>query len=170
MNYKWIGAILVIGACGGFGFSMAHEALREERQLRRLIGIMNFMECEIQYHLTSLPALCRMSAGQVSGPLRDVFLKLAAELESCVSPDVEGCLRSVLNRDNKLSGKMRRLLTQMGKSLGKFDLPGQLKGIEASRNACKRELRDMEHNRDMRLRSYRTLGLCAGAALAVLLM
>lgn len=170
MNYKWIGAILVIGGCGGFGFSIAHEALRQERLLRQLIGILNFMECEIQYHLTSLPGLCRMSARQVSGPLRDVFLKLAGELEACVCPDVESCLRSVLNRDTKLPRKMRRLLYQIGKSLGKFDLPGQLKGIEASRNACKRELRDMEHNRELRLRSYRTLSLCAGAALVILLI
>ena len=34
----------------------------------------------------------------------------------------------------------------------------------------KRELRELERNRQQRLRSYRTLGLCAGAALALLLL
>ena len=32
------------------------------------------------------------------------------------------------------------------------------------------QLRELERNRQQRLRSYRTLGLCAGAALAILLL
>ena len=49
-------------------------------------------------------------------------------------------------------------------------MAGQLKGIAATRSACRREVDALLENRDLRLRSYKTLGLCAGAALAVLLI
>ena len=58
----------------------------------------------------------------------------------------------------------------LGRSLDRFDLAGQLKGIAATRSACRREVGALLENRDLRLRSYKTLGLCAGAALAVLLI
>ena len=56
----------------------------------------------------------------------------------------------------------------MGSSLGRFDLDGQLLGLEAVRVYCQEQLSEMSKDRDVRLRSYQTLGLCAGAALAIL--
>ena len=63
------------------------------------------------------------------------------------------------------------LLQQMlllGKSIGRFDMDGQIKGLEAVRQDCRRRLDELSKDRDTRLRSYQTLGLCAGAALAIL--
>ena len=57
---------------------------------------------------------------------------------------------------------------QLGKSLGRFDLNGQLQGIEQVRAHCRRELSSLENGRDQRIRGYQTLGVCAGAALAIL--
>ncbi len=55
-------------------------------------------------------------------------------------------------------------------SLGKFDLEGQLQGLEAAKADCQRRLQNMEQGKESRLRSYRALGLCGGAALAILLL
>ena len=61
-------------------------------------------------------------------------------------------------------------LRNLGISLGRFDLPGQLQGIHTARGECQSALDRLCSNRDNRLRSYETLGLCAGAALAILLL
>ena len=58
----------------------------------------------------------------------------------------------------------------LGASLGRFDLQGQLQGIESVRAQCRKDLAELEDNRDQRLRSYQTLGLCAGCALAILFL
>jgi len=47
-------------------------------------------------------------------------------------------------------------------------MEGQLKGLESVRQECRRQVETLSYNRDARLRSYQTLGLCAGAALAIL--
>jgi len=54
--------------------------------------------------------------------------------------------------------------------LGRFDLPGQLEGIQAVRKRCEESLESIRKNRNERLRSYQTLGVCAGAALAIILI
>ena len=168
MSYKWIGAILVIAGCGGFGFSMAASHKREEKQLRQLIGILQYMECELQYRLTPLPELCRQTGKEASGMLRDVFLNLARELDWQVSPDACICMTAALKRSRDIPSRLRKLLLQLGHSLGRFDLSGQLRGLQAVQAACEEELKKLGKDRDSRLRSYQTLGLCAGAALAIL--
>lgn len=170
MNYKWIGAVLVIVGCSGFGFSMAASHRREERILRQILHVLQYMECELQYRLTSLPELCSGAGMETRGILRDVFMNLAAELDRQISPDVSSCMSAVLKNCREIPGRTRSILFALGRSLGRFDLPGQLRGLEAVRSACQLELNELEKNRDVRLRSYQTLGLCAGAALVILFL
>ena len=168
MNCKWIGAILIIAGCGGFGFSIAAGCRREERLLRQLIQALQYMHWELQYKLTPLPELCRQTGKAASGIVRDIFLGLARELDWQASPDVSGCMSAALKRNRDLPRNIRRLFVQLGHCLGRFDLQGQLQGLEAVRSACEGALAELNKNRDVRLRSYQTLGLCAGAALAIL--
>ena len=170
MNFKWIGAIMVIVGCGGFGFSVAAAHRREETTLRQLIIALDYMECELQYHLTPLPDLCRQAAAEQRGCIRDVLLNLSRELDAQISPDVERCMQASLCAVEDIPKRTQQALTDMGKTLGRFDLSGQLNGLEQVRSACRTELEALRTNREPRLRSYQTLGLCAGAALAILLV
>lgn len=170
MNFKWIGAIMVIMGCGGFGFSIAANYLQEERRIRLIIQAIQFMQCELQFHLTPLPELCRQAGGISGGAIREVFFNLASELESRKEPDAASCMATVLRRNQSLSGRCRRLLRQLGKTLGRFDLEGQLQGLQAVCTACLEAGEGLRKDRNTRLRSYRTLGLCAGAALAILFL
>ena len=170
MTVKLVGAMLIVAGCGGFGMLIAANYRREERALRQLLGCLDYMECELQYRLTPLPELCRQAAKESAGPVRAVFAALAEELEDQISPDAERCASAALARVKDLPSSARRCLSQLGASLGRFDLPGQLKGLEGVRAACRAELERLGKNRDVRLRSYETLSLCAGAALAMLLL
>lgn len=95
---------------------------------------------------------------------------LAAELEWQTEPDAASCMDSVLKRTQTLSARSRRLLHQLGKTLGRFDLEGQLQGLQATCSACIAASNSLREDRTVRLRSYQTLGLCAGAALAILFL
>lgn len=168
MRYKWIGAILVIVGCGGFGFSMAAGHRKEEKLLRQLISVLQYMESELQYRLTPLPELCRQAGNEVNGLLHDIMLNLAREMDWQVSPDACSCMTAALRKSHDIPVSLRKQLLQLGHSLGRFDLPGQLRGIQSVRVSCEETLKRLGRNRDSRLRSYQTLGLCAGAALAIL--
>lgn len=170
MYCKLLGAVMVIAACGGLGFKLAAAHLREERILRQLTGVLDYMACELQYRRTPLPELCRQAAGEISGSLSEFFLFLTRELEDQLSPDVKGCVDSALKAQSDLPKLTRSSLELLGQSLGRFDIQGQLKGLEAVRQDCRRNLEELNQNKQARLRGYQTLGLCAGAALAILLL
>lgn len=167
---KWLGAFLVIGGCGSFGFFLAASHRRTEQCLRRLIAALDYMECELQYHLTPLPSLCRQAAAESAGMIRELFCALAQELEDQVSPDVKSCMYAAIRKLPELPPQVSEALQELGTSLGRFDLQGQLRGLEAVRATCRCSLEDLSRNREVRLRSYQTLGLCAGAALAILFL
>lgn len=168
MILKLIGAVFVVAGCGGIGFRIAANHRVEERNLRQLIGILDYMECELQYRLTPLPELCRQASKEFTGLLGKVFWELSVEIEAQVLPDLDTCMSVVVSRSAKLSPLTQEALLHLGKSVGRFDIEGQLKGLEAVRQDCRRQLEALSNNRDTRLRSYQTLGLCAGAALAIL--
>ena len=168
MIYKWIGTILVITGCGGFGFALAAASCREEQRLRQLLRALQYMHCELQYRLTPLPQLCRQAGIEAGGAIGEVLQSLAGELENQTLPDAASCMRAAIQSSSGLSPTCRRLLVQLGRGLGRFDLPGQLQDIQAVKAACREQRRRLEKDREARLRSYRTLGLCAGAALVIL--
>ena len=170
MNLKIIGALCIIFACGGTGYSMAAAHRYEERTLHQLISALNHMGCELQYRLTPLPELCKRVAVDAQGIVGQVLLDVSKELEMQLVPDAVSCMQAVLSRSKKLPRSVYKNLKELGITLGRFDLEGQLKGIEAVRTQCRTDLEALENNRDARLRSYQTLGLCAGCALAILFL
>ena len=168
MNFKWIGAVLIICGCGFTGFSISAAYRREERELNNLLHALDYMACELQYRATALPELCRKAAREGSGCVGRLFGNLANELDAQVSPDVQCCLAAAAATAGELPGRIQKAVCILGSSLGRFDLEGQLQGLEAVRSYCRSELDSMAAGRDTRLRSYQTLGICTGAALAIL--
>lgn len=167
---KWIGAVMIILGCGGFGFTIAANHRTAENTLRQLTAALDYMECELRYRMTPLPQLCREAASERTGPVRSVFSRLAEELDAQVTPEVSSCMNAALSAAGAVPGHARSVFLGLGQTLGRFDLDGQLKGLEQARQQCRRELDGLSQNRDVRLRSYQTLGLCAGAALAILFL
>lgn len=170
MGYKWIGAILIIASCSGCGFAIAAGKRREESLLCQLQGILQIMESDLQYRLTPLPELCKIAAKESKGILHAVFLNLYRELKWQKLPDAGSCMYAALQRSGEIPARVRRLLVQLGNTLGRFDLAGQLEGIHAVQKRCEETLGNLRRNREQHLRSYETLGICAGAALAILLV
>lgn len=168
MSFKLIGALCILFGCGGFGFQIAAAQLREENTLRQLIRVLDFMECELQYRLTPLPELCRQAAKECTGSLSSLFTMISRELEEQISPNVATCMAAAISKTEKLPQSTVNALELLGNSMGRFDLNGQLKGLDTVRGECRRHLEALATNKDVRMRSYKTLGLCAGAALVIL--
>lgn len=166
---KVIGAVCITAGCGCFGFAMAAASRKEERQLEILLKSLEYMSCELNYRQTPLPVLCRDSALGERGTVPDFFRELARELEKGEAPDVQVCVYEVLQR-LRPENALRKQLRELGATLGRFDLPGQLRGVEAVIHSTQDALRRFRDGAPERRRSWQTLGLCAGAALAILFL
>ena len=170
MYIRIIGAVLIILSCTAVGYYLVMNHKREENAVAELISVLDFMECELQYRLTPLPELCRMAAAENKGAVCDLMLTLANELDSQISPDAASCMTAALAKYPKFPDRARRLLQKLGGSLGRFDMDGQLRGLENTRMLCRKELEALSQHRDQRLKNYQTLAICSGVALAILLI
>ena len=168
MLIKGIGAICVILGCGAIGFQIAANYIKEERALRQLISVLDFMTCELQYRLTALPDLCRMCSAESKGCVSKVFHFLYEELTAQVSPDVGSCMTAALVKVKDLPPTTAEMLNLLGSTLGRFDFSGQVRLLESVRIQSRERLEQILVHKDVRVRSYKTLGLCAGAAMAIL--
>lgn len=168
MMLRLIGAGLIMASCGAFGFGMATQYRREISVLRQFMSSLEFMQQEMAYHLSPLPELCRGAAVQCSGTLRKFWEQTACEMESQIAPDVVSCMNAAGNKVNSLPKYTTQAMDMLSKSLGCFDLSGQQKALQSVGRFCDEKLAELEANKPQRIRNYQTLGLCAGAALAIL--
>lgn len=170
MTLKWIGAIIIIACCGGFGFSMAAAYQREEKAMRTLMQAVEFMICELEHRVTPLPELCRMAGLEAGGSVGNVLQTLSARLEQHLTCDAPKCMEEVLSSASQLPWRTRHNLKQLGQTLGRFALSGQISGFKAAAALCQRDLDSLAQDKDAKLRSYRTLGICAGVALVIIFL
>lgn len=167
---RWIGALIVIGACGCCGFSMARNYGDLERCLRQLGSAMEIMRCQMEYRLTTLPELCQILASACTGQIGKVFLELGLELEKEDAMDITLCMDEVLARYTQLPAPCARSLRRLSRSLGQADLHLQLQSIGLEQERVRANLTQVAAERPGRVKSYRTLGLCCGIALAIVLL
>lgn len=168
MILKILGACLVLVGCGGFGFYLSYSYRNQVKTLRQYIAALEYMECDLAYRQTPLPEMFRRVSGICTGQLRTAFWVLAKELEEQIAPDAASCVSAALKKVKDVPGLTYDGLVLLGRGLGCFDAEGQLRALRSVRNECERNLQVYTNNQDAQLRTYQTLGICAGAAMAIL--
>ena len=169
MSIKWIGTAIILLACGGFGFKLAAACRQQARELQELISILELLSCELRYRSTPLPELCLVAVKAGKGSVSKLFISLHRELERQIAPDA-GCCMNAAVASSCLSQPVKQYLLELGRTLGRFDLEGQLQQICFLKENAAQLLDKLTKGQAERVRSYQTLGLCAGAALAILLL
>lgn len=167
---KLLGAVLVVLGCGSAGFACAAAHRYQVQSLQQLIRAIEYMDCDLQYQMTPLPDLCNGASTMCTGCVKAVFQDLGTELGKQAVPNATACMHTVILNHPNLQERMVRILLQLGDTLGRFDLRGQVQGLESVKKQAEFQLEQLRANQDVRLRNYQTLGLCAGAALVVLFL
>ncbi len=170
MNIRLIGALAVIIACGGFGLMLANAYRKQEKSLFFLQRMIGYIENDLSYRATALPDLLYEAGKLGSGCVQEVLVRLANALQSGEYTDAATAMEQILRSLPEVPDVLQNLFRQLGQSLGRFDIDGQLRELKAVSQNCTAVLDDMRLNRKMRIRNYQTLGLCAGLALAILLI
>ena len=107
---KMIGSVLIIVSCGYVGFGLAFSYIQEIKTMRRLVHILDYMACELEYRLTPLTELCIQIGAdfkQLPGP---VFREMALELETQTRPDVFACMDLAIQKVNAIPAGTKKIL------------------------------------------------------------
>ena len=170
MAIKSIGAALILGGCTAGGFYMAGSHRLSEACLEDLIRVLDYMCNDLTYRASSLPELLTRAGGCIRGPVSKIIQALGLSLINEAWEYPGACMDHLINREDSLPKETVRMLSLLGNNLGEFHMDGQLQGLQQVREECVYTLETLRHGREQRLRSYQTLGICAGAALAIVLL
>lgn len=170
---RGIGALCVVAAASVMGFGFAGGVRRQERQLAAMLDALTFLKSEILYRKTPLAETFTLvtAAAQEQGT-RAFFRCCAHAMRSDRTLRPMQVFQTALDRTAELSLAMpaRQTLLTLGASLGEFDLDGQSRALELALARLSSQLRRLEEGSSARRRSYATIGVCAGLAVAVILL
>lgn len=169
MIIKVFAAILIVSGCGGIGFSMCKNYLKEERSLESFCRCLDWMILELNYRMPPLHQLCEEASNIGFGEVKRVLKCFAEELQRQIIPGVSLCMETALASVEKLPEKLEKHLKDFGASVGTLDINGQLDALHALSERCKQDVNAMEQQKQNRLQNYKTFGICAGIALVILL-
>jgi stage III sporulation protein AB len=170
--WKLIGAVLIVSAGASFGFMQAMHLAKRPKQIRLIIGALQRLETEIMYGMTPLPDALRRISLQCAEPVAGLFRKAAQELAGqTVHSTNEIWQRAVEESWKRSSMKNGELetLRQLGFTLGLSDRIDQVKHLRlaASQLQTEEDLAREEQRRYEKM--WRSLGVLAGALIAILL-
>lgn len=170
MQLKLVGAVLIFFVCSGFGFYLAEKDRQDVNCLRHLIYSLDYMGNELQYHMTPLPQLMRQTAAQCHHKkLSQIFLLFSHQLEDKYCSDFFVCTNSVIKQCKfSLPRRSCCILNELCRTMGRFDLEGQINSIMSVKASCMNEYDALRTDLSTRIRSYRTLGICAGVAIIIM--
>ncbi|MBE6975479.1 MAG: hypothetical protein E7436_08320 [Ruminococcaceae bacterium] len=129
--------------------------------IRQMIG-------ELKRYRTPLPELFRMAASGAGGSLSGIIGAVADEMERRCYPDARHCVDSVI-QCNDIDPYLRGFMEDLGRCLGRMDLEEQIGELERICGECEGVCARLRQERKEKLHLVRTLSLCAGVALVILL-
>ena len=170
VTIRIIGAVLILLGCGSYGFTIAANAGKEIYCLRNLIIAIEYMLCDIAYQSTALPELFKNASKATKGIINRWLSLCAKVLDNRASPSVSACMNTALEHYKDMPPKTRKLIEAMGKRMGHFDVDGQAQMLLSLRREAEQQLKLCEEGHVVRSRSCKTLAICAGAAIVILLI
>ncbi len=131
--------------------------------------MLEILKCELSYTLFPLPKLCRITAERSDRICADFLREYADALDSgsCRSAAAQKAffkIKCVLPPDATMA------LLELFSTLGRYDLEGEDNLLRLTQHRLKTALERGETEKRPMARGYALLGLCTGAAIAILLV
>lgn len=166
---KLIGVLFVVLGSTGAGAAMALGARRTLETARQLRAALERMKNEIACNRTALPELMELLS-QDGGPLAVLFGMIAEQLRLRQEASVYAIVRKSLAAAPPLPGEVGRILLDLSPGLGQYDVQCQLYSLDLAAGQAQTMVERCQSEQKGRVKSYYTLGVCAGLALAIMLL
>lgn len=163
-----IGALLVFLGCSAAGFSAASELKHERDLLHAFSASLALLRSEIGYRAHTLPEIFRKASDSAPEPLCGVFCKLAETVSEAPGESLSAHVTASLGFSTPLPQPICEAFKYLGASLGGTDADAQLHTISLCEELIRTAGEELQKEFMQRCRARRTLGVCAGAVLAIL--
>ena len=169
---RMIGAALVVLSSGAVGFGFARAVKLQCAQLEGLLWALDTMPSEMSARLTPLAQLFSGLSACRQKDVAAFFAEAGRALSAQPYCTVPVCFKRGFQQAKgfRPGDESVQALYGLSLNLGRFDLESQLAAIERTKASVTAALLALQGQKRARCRSYETIGICAGLALAVMLL
>lgn len=169
---KLLGAVLVVLASCVVGFGYAGSVRAQIRQTEALLAAVTTMKNEIAYRMTPLEDLLELLRHSQEPVIGDFFENWKNTLYHGEYTTIQRALNQAVSKTEglNLTEETVQTLDVLAGSLGKSDVEGQCTAIDLTAEQLRLQLQYLQAGSHRRARSYRTISVCTGLALAVILL
>lgn len=167
---RCLGAILVVGAAGGFGLMKGLQYSKQVRLLREFIAAVEILNCELNYTMLPLAKLYQVTSNRVNGACRQFFATLSKEIERGTPRARAAQTAFHETRGLQLPNDATMAVLELCGSLGRLDMDGENRMLRLTGQRLKSALERTEAEKKPLAKSYASLGFCTGLALMILML
>ncbi|MBQ7566306.1 MAG: stage III sporulation protein AB [Oscillospiraceae bacterium] len=161
---RWLGFVLIVCGASTCGVLLGFGVKREQLICSSLLTVLNRMKWELQFRLTPLPELFRFAAESAQEPVSGLFMRISDQISKSPGVPLEP------NGLHTLPREIADVLSDLFRDLGRQDIKSQTAVLELAISRIRLISQDLTQTGRERSRVYRTLGVCAGISLAVILI
>ncbi len=169
---KFIGASMILTACGSMGFIWGRVYEKRPQQLTSLEGALQLLETEIIYGATPLPEAMELVADKCDPEIAGLFRDTALELRKMEGVTAyEAWVRAIekFSPGTALNNQDLSILKRFGTSLGVSDREDQAKHLQLTKSQLKQAVIQAESASRKNATIYKYLGFLGGLLLILIL-
>jgi len=165
---RMIGVLFIVLSAGSVGFRIAGSLSYKCKQARQLLNLLQILKNEISLCSTPLPQAFALLSVAAEGELKTIFSEVARAMDKQRWLKPETAMQTALEKTPL--EPFGSVLMELCAKLGKYDTEAQEQGIGAASMQTQALLQTLEREKSLKSKTYETLGICAGLALAILLI
>ena len=170
MLLKCIGIIILMAACGMFGFSLSYDYIMRMKNLEQLRKMLLLLQGEIKHKNSGISEAIKNVSIQMENGMGD-FLKYVSQKFRKENITIKAAwnmgIDDFLKKRSKLIEKDLTIIRELGGSLGVTDRETQIHNIHNCMDIIGITINELNVAKGEKCRLYRTLGVMAGAFMAI---
>lgn len=167
-----IGAVLITAGAAAWGLLGVFRLRSRVKNLGTIVSALGVMKSEICDRLTPMPELLKQMANEATYPASLLFKNAEQKISSLGSKPFSSIWgQAVVNTPELLLTSQEELvLTELGMSLGRYDIGEQKNAIQYAERRMSEFSRKAETERERNSKVHAFLGVAAGLFAVVILL
>lgn len=173
MLVKSLGIVIILIASSLFGYSLSYDYLTRLKNLEQLNKMLLLLKGEIKYNNSGIGEAIMKVASQsenIIGKFLDYTWRQFNEKECSIKEAWDKGIVGVLEPEAKLKPEDILIVREVGLNLGITDRETQINNILNTMDVIEIKIKELNETRGEKCRLYRTLGVMAGAFMAIVLI
>lgn len=160
--------ISIFGTSSFIGILLSKKYINRVKNLKEMKVILNQFETKIKYTYDTIPEIFKELSKNANKEVSNIFLEASNKMKS---KEAGQAWKEAIESSNiELNKEDKNILKGLSKLLGKTNLEGQISEIELTNTFLDKQIEIAEKEKTKNEKLYKTLGICVGLAIVIILI